>query len=405
MRRAVILALALLSARAARAEEPSLVHPIYAQLPDLPEGEVTRKSFAAAAARYKLAPLEVIDIPAAPSPKAPGTLKLTIARVLKLDFAGALPELDADVAEVEATGGAGLTTLELSDLYLHRGMATARADWNAQVAPELAALNAPRARAFVDYVRAASLAPDRTLDPHVLPPQVVGDFARALGVARMLPRATLLVRGDADAQVSLDGAPAIPVAGGVTFKDLPRGDHLVAVTELGRAPWGTTLSISNDSSELTIPDRAALGLADPIAADHARRMGARFALVAERRAGAGARVEVRLVDLSGAKRDGAIVSATEDEPGALDAAVMRLDEQARKIRELELAGTLTAPTPVDATAAPADGSTSTLLAAPRPRATFKDDPAAWARDRWPLLTAIGVVVVSSIVLGVSASSN
>ncbi len=380
-----------------------LVHAIYAQLPDLPEGDITRRAFTDAAARYHLAPLEVIDIAAAPPPKAPGTLKATLAKVEKLAFDEALKELDADLEEVAATGGAGLTTLELSDLYLHHGMAMARADWNAPVGLQMAALNQGRARAFDDYLRAAALAPDRMLDKRSLPPQVVADFERGLEIARKLVRVTLVLRGDADAEVSIDGAPAIRIEGGLTVKDLPRGDHLIAVTELGRAAWGTSLSISNDTYELTIPARPSLGLPDAVAADHARRMGAHFALVAERKPGGGARVELRLVDLSGTKRDAALVSTTGDERGAIDAAVMRLDEQARKIRQLELAGTLKAATSLDAEP-PSDTTTSTMLAPPRPRATFHDDPVVWARDRWPLLTAIGVVTASAIVLGFAAGN-
>jgi hypothetical protein len=410
---AVVAPLTFVSARAAA--EPGatgaatgdapLVHAIYAQLPDLPEGDITRRAFTDAAARYHLSPLEVIDIAGTAPPKAPATLKATLGKTLKLSFDDARAELDTVLAEVAATGGAGLTTLELSELYLHHGMATARADWNAPVGVQMAALNQGRARAFDDYLRAAALTPDRTLEAHAFPPQVVADFARALDLSQKLPRVTLLLHGDADAEVSIDGAPAIRIEGGLTVKDLPRGDHLIAVTELGRAPWGTSLSISNETYELTIPARTELGLPDAVAADHARRMGAHFALVAERKPGGGARIELRLVDLSGTKRDAALVSTTGDERGAIDAAVMRLDEQARKIRQLELGGTLTAatalspPLPTDVPEAPV-----TLLAPQRSRATFHDDPAAWARDRWPLLTAIGVVTVSAIVLGFSAAN-
>src|SRR5204863_3431884 len=124
---AVIIVAPLLAAQpavhAADVETP-LVHPIYAQLPDLAENEVTRKAFAAAATRYKLQPLEVIDIPAPAPFKTPATLRVTIAKVVKLSFDEALPELDADAAEVAETGGAGLSPAELSDLYLYRAMVT-----------------------------------------------------------------------------------------------------------------------------------------------------------------------------------------------------------------------------------------------------------------------------------------
>src|SRR5262249_20370970 len=159
---------------------------------DLAENEVTRKAFAAAAIRYKLQPLEVIDIPAPPAFKTPLTLRVTIAKVVKLAFDEAMPELDAAVAEVAETGGAGLTTAELSDLFLYRGWATARANWNSSAAPETPEANAGRAKAFDEYMRAAALTPDRALNPREVPPQVVADFARAVVEERKRPRATLV---------------------------------------------------------------------------------------------------------------------------------------------------------------------------------------------------------------------
>jgi hypothetical protein len=398
-----LVTLLLQSPRALAADDAALplVHPIYAQLPDLSENEVTKHAFATAAARYKLGPLEVIDVPGVSPPRAPAALKEAVAKAIKIAFDQALPALEAVATEVEATGGAGLSTAELSDLYLYRAMATARADWNAPAAPETDAANPGRARAFADYTRAAVLAPTRALNPRELPPQVVADFGRAVEAARKLPRGTLLVRGDAEAGVRLDGAEPTPVAGGITFTDVTKGEHLIAVEELGRLPWGTQIELTGDSLVQTIPNRASFSLSDATAAEHARRMGARFALVAERKPGAGARVELRLIDLTGAKRDGAFISTSGDEKGSLDAAVMRLDEQARKLRQLELAsGTAPelAPRPA-ATGAPAP-----VLLAPAAKPTFRDSPGLWARDHWPLLTAVGVLLGAGIVLGVTAGN-
>ncbi len=388
--------------RAAAADsEPPLVHPIYAKLPDLAEDEFTRRAFTAATARYKLAPLEIIDVPAPPAPKAPALVKSAIAKTLKLSFDDALPDFDAALAELETSGGAGLSTGELGDLFLFRGMAVARADWKAPAGTDAASMGTARTQAFADYQRAAVLTPARVLNPREIPPQVVADFARALGEARQQPRAMLLVRGDADAEVSLDGAAPLHVAGGVMFHDVIYGEHFLAVDELGRAPWGKRFAIGAGTVEETIPPRAALTLDDRIAADHARRMGTLFALVAERKPGPGAHVELRLVDLSGTKRDAALVSTTGDEHGALDAAVMRLDEEARRIQQLQLVNGTPPPVPV---AAPPDTPPPILVPPPPARPTFRDDPKAWARDRWPLMTAIGVVLGAAIILSVAASN-
>jgi hypothetical protein len=399
----LIASLAALTARRAAAadSEPPLVHPIYAKLPDLAEDDFTRRAFTAATTRYKLAPLEIIDVPAPPAPQAPARLKTAIASALKLAFDAALPDLDAAIAEVETTGGVGLTTAELADLFLYRAMTIARADWKAPASMDAAAITPARTQAFADYVRAATLAADRPLNPHEIPPQVVADFARAVAEARQQPRATLTVRGDADAQVSLDGGAPLKVAGGVTFRDVVYGEHFLSVDELGRAPWGKRFALAAATAEETIPPRAALTLDDRIAADHARRMGTLFALVAERKPGAGAQVELRLVDLSGAKRDAALVSTSRDEHGALDAAVMRLDEEARRIQQVLLASGQKPPIPV---VAPPDTPAPVLVPPPPPGAQLGTDPLAWARDRWPLLTAVGVVVGAALVLSI-ASSN
>lgn len=397
----LLAALAMLPARRAAADDKPLVHPIYAKLPDLAEDDFTRRAFSAAATRYKLFPLEVIDVPAPPEPKAPALATAGIAKTLKLAFDDALPDLDGAIAELETSGGAGFTTAELGDLFLFRGMAVARADWKAPAANDAASMSPGRTQAFADYTRAAVLEPARVLNPREIPPQVVADFARAVEEARQQPRATLLVRGDADATVRLDGAAPLRVAGGVMFKDVTYGEHFLAVEELGRAPWGKRFAIGAGAAEETIPPRDALTLDDRIAADHARRMGALFALVAERKPGDGAQVELRLVNLAGQKRDAALVATSRDEHGALDAAVMRLDEQARRIQQLAIANNTPMPVPV---AAPPESPAPILVAPPPAGPSLSGDPRAWARGHWPLLTAIGAMVGAAIVLSVAAAN-
>src|SRR5260221_3823462 len=193
----LVASLVALGGRSASAanSEPPLVHPIYSKLPDLAEDDFTRRAFAAATARYKLAPLEIIDVPAAPAPRAPVLLKSAVIKTLKLAFDEALAELDGVIAELDATGGAGLTRDEVADVFFYRGMAVARADWKAPAATDAAAMGAARTQAFADYARAAVLAPDRALNPREVPPQVVADLARAVAEARQQPRATLVLRG------------------------------------------------------------------------------------------------------------------------------------------------------------------------------------------------------------------
>ena len=396
-----VVALVLVASRADAEPAPlPLVHPIYVHLPDAPDTDAVRRTFTNAAERYRLRPVEVIDVPAPPPPKAPDMLKLALIKAQKLTFDEALRDLDAANAEVTATGADGLSTEDLALLYLHRAMATARSDWNgaADAAP-----TAERSRAYADYLRAATIAPALNLTElrRVLPPQVQADFERASDEVRKRPRGTLVVKGSADGLVALDGGAPAAIAGGLSFRDLVHGEHLVRVEEVGRAPWATVVKMDQPNAELVVPARAALGLDDATAAAHARRMGAKFALVLEPKGGPAAPVALRLVDATGVRRDAAIIPSAR-EAGMIDAAVMRLDEQARRIELVASQGPAPAAAPP---AAPEPALGPPLLIAPaRTRATFKEDPAAWARDHWPLLTAVGVIALSSIVLAAAASN-
>ena len=73
--------------------------------------------------------------------------------------------------------------------------------------------------------------------------------------------------------------------------------------------------------------------------------------------------------------------------------------------EQQTAGGGAAPPPV--AVEPTAGSMGPpLLLTPAPtKMSFRDDPAAWARDHWPLLTAIGVVTVTAIVLSAAVASD
>jgi hypothetical protein len=403
-RRVVLAASLALHATAARAEQATpLVHPIFAHLPDAPENDRARQDFTSAATRYRLAPVEVVDVPAPAAPHGPDDARLGILNTQKQAFTEALRNLDAAATEVAATGGEGFSTAELADLYLNRAIARARADWKA------AAADPPtdeRTRAFDDYLHAATLMPDRAPNARELPPQALADLQRALDTVHKRPRGTLVVKGQAGALISLDGGALMPLDGGVTFRDLVQGEHLLRVEQTGFAPWGTTVPFGQPTMEIEIPARPPLTLDAATAAAHARRMGARFALVATPKGGPGAPVELTLIDSGTATpRDAALVSAG-GEKGQLDAAVMRLDEEARRLVLDQQAAAGGAPLPPVAAGDGAAALGPPLLLAPAPsKARFRDDPAAWARDRWPLLTAVGVFALTAIVLGAVVSSD
>src|SRR5438270_747032 len=99
-----------------------------------------------------------------------------------------------------------------------------------------ARLKAVLAAAFVCWspgVRAVTLTPTRALNPRETPPQVMEDWARALAEVHARAHGAVIVRGPADATVSFDGAPAITVGSGATFKDVVYGEHLVHVQQVG----------------------------------------------------------------------------------------------------------------------------------------------------------------------------
>jgi hypothetical protein len=151
--------------------------------------------------------------------------------------------------------------------------------------------------------------------------------------------------------------------------------------------------------EVDVPPSPALTLDDRVAAQHARRQGAAFALVAELKPGRPAAIELRLIQTEGGVRRDSTTLPFPGEAGELEAAVMRLDEQARRVR-------LTQP---NVTRAPA--ALGAISVAPVVREVdtgkpaFSSDPKGWAKARWPLLTAVSTAVVTALVLGLMVARD
>ena len=105
------------------------LHPIFAAIPDLPQGDEAHARFVAAAKRFRLGPVEVMDVPASPAPRAPALLKLGRTAVEEKKFGEAEAALDEAAADVNARGGAGLSASDLAEVFLYLGMAAQKADW------------------------------------------------------------------------------------------------------------------------------------------------------------------------------------------------------------------------------------------------------------------------------------
>jgi hypothetical protein len=391
------IAVAGMAAAHAAPGEPQIVHPIYAQIPDAPQNDLAVRRFNEVARRFGLGPVEVVDVETPPPSKARETLQAAIARLRKLELDPALVGLDEVASEAAATGGAGLDAATLSDLYLHRAWAVSRADFNPSRTPASTA----RAQAYGDLLRAAMLAPGRELNAQQFPPAIVEDWARATAEIRTRPQATLKVPAAPEALVSVDGGPAIP--GPASFPGLVQGDHLVRVDEPGFLPWGGTVPVTQPAVTKEIPARKSLSLPDAKAAAHARRMGSRFAMVAEARPSeaGGLTLALRLVDAAGNRRDAALAPLA-GEAGALAAAVMRLDEEARR---LDRSGTAPAPSTVTVDAVPVNAAPVLVGSPPPAEARLGDDPKGWASQHWPLLTAVGLMVGTAFILSLVVAAD
>jgi hypothetical protein len=393
----VLAPLAFAAAPAHAASDPAVVQPIYSSVKDAPQNDLALRRFTTAAQRFGLGPVEVVYVEGDPAPKTAEKLRAAIVLVRKLELDAGRAALDDAAAEAAATGGGGLDAAALSDLYLYRAWAISRTDFNT----EHVSTPTARAQAYPDLVRAATLVPGRQLNLQQFPPLLLDDWARAVADAGARPQTTLVVRAAPEALVSCDGGP--PVPGPATFVGLAQGEHLIHVDDPGWADWGGAITAEGPTIELAIPARRALTLDDAVAAAHARRMGTKFALVAEPRPGrdGGLSLELHLVDIAGTRRDSSIEPLAGD-AGALDAAVMRLDEQARRLDR----NNTTAAVAVAATDPAAQALPPPVLVAPlAQRARFNDDPGAWARDHWPLLTAAGIMLGAALVLSIGVATD
>ncbi len=367
---------------AAQDRPAALIHPIYGSLPGSAHDDRAAKLFAQTVGRYRLGPVETMDLPRPPAPQAASLLRVGMAALEKLKFAEAETALDAAVAEVTKTGGAGLESAELADLFLHQAIAAQHADWKELAAP-VTQITPPKAREA--YLRAAVLAPGRTLAPRRYPPLAIASFALATAEVKQRPRGNLVVRAPSTAEVIIDaGAPLLAPA---TATTLAYGDHFVRVEDIGRKPWAAVLPLFEPTLEIDTPPTELVVLDDREAAARARRMGATFALIGQLKNGPALQFELRLVDTrTGERRDSAAVPFL-GEAGPLDAAVMRLDEEARRLDLM------------------ASGSQARLPSSDLTLATVPMSAPTPSRSRRSLFTAIGVAVSTAIVLGIAVSRN
>jgi hypothetical protein len=388
-----VAALLLLGARSGRAQPPQqTLWPIYAHLPGSMHNDEAQRLFTDVTRRYRLGPVEVMDIPAPPPPHAAEALAAARPLLEKVGFDEAGKLLDQAVAEVTSSGGQGLTPAQLVDLFVYQAMAAQRATWKPLAGP---VTEIESAKARQAYQRAATLAPERVLEPSRFPPLAIASFKLVAAETAARPRGSLVVKAAPTAEITIDRGPT--QLSPARADGLAYGEHLVRVEDVGHQPWAAVVLLTQPSLEVEAPATAPLTLDETQAAAHARRMAARYALVATLKTGPALQLELTLIEAAtGLRRDSSVIPFA-GEGGALDAAVMRLDEEARRA---DVASGGVAPLPSTDLQI---GSVPPAPAARGPR--LEDDPAAWARGHWPLLTAVGVALGTALVLGIAVASD
>lgn len=261
-----------------------------------------------AAARPRGAPVVDLSPAAAPAPALAERVTRAITAYDAMRFGDALFELDQIVEAAAEHGARGLPRDALVDLFLYRGLARTE--------------TGDEAGAWSDFVRAATLDPARLLDPARFRPSAVKTFARAVEQVVARGTAPLTVTAPAGARVHIDGRPA--GRGTVTEALLP-GDHFLWVEHPAAPPVGRAFTLSGPLA-IDIPDQPSAPPGD----SELRRRAARLSagpplLVALRRDGGAAIVELRAIGRRGAVLRGAVRLAASPaaSAGALEAAVSR----------------------------------------------------------------------------------
>jgi len=206
----------------------------------------------------------------------------------RLDEARAVLDQTRDLAD--RTGAAGLTTAQLSDLFLYRGL--------------VRATNGDDTGAWDELVASVVIDPSRELDPARFPPKIVEQFQRAHeAVLHDHPASDLELDVPPGCTAFVDGAASSGKA------HLLAGPHWIRVACADRLPWGQRVDVTSLGMHLA-PDPSPY--APPSDAEllvQARVAGARAMIVAEVHGQVGS---ARLVGLDGRERDRRSVAITGD---------------------------------------------------------------------------------------------
>lgn len=179
--------------------------------------------------------LEFVEArPGGGSPRAPELLRRANEEYGRMRFQDARAVYDDAIADAMASGAAGLSATELSDLFLGRALA----------------VEAAGDSGFDDMVRAAQVAPTRLLDPGRLPPNVLKEFERAQRAVQDSPTGTLIVEAPTSATVFVDGKPVGRAP--VRIEELAQGERLVRAEDPGRVTVSAVVTHSSEETRVRL---------------------------------------------------------------------------------------------------------------------------------------------------------
>jgi hypothetical protein len=374
-----------------------ITHPIWASTPGSDIDAGARTQFTAALAKRGLGVPETVALPAPPATPAVDLMARGMAALAAAAFDKAASVLGEAARAALATGGAGLEPGQAASLFFHQAVAIQLAS-GATYSEPFTAITPSEARAA--YLRAAVLGGGKRLDDEATQPLVEASWRMAKSLVANLPTTRLTVKGRARATISVDGRAAQPSP--AAFADLSPGEHFVRVEEPGHAPYAQTVTLGGASNSLEVPGGELLVYPAAVAAESARAHGAAFALVGQLHLAGKPEIDLRLVDTgTGAVRDTTAVPLAEgaDSPDLI-AAVLRLDELASKsdLARRTVGADGHPRTPLSLAPPPA-------RAAPTGGPELATDAPGWLRLHWPLATAVGTAIGTTLALGIVVAKD
>ena len=192
-------------------------------------------------------------------------------------------------SEVERSGAAGLTTAQLSDLFLFRGLVKDQRE--------------DPSGAWDDLITAGVVDPTRELDPRRFNPKVVEQFERAKETIHKRGHGALTVEAPAGCTVLVDGAVAPHTV------DRLAGLHWVRVTCADREPYGTKIELTAGATTLPVQPTPYQPPSDSELLIQARAASGRAVVFAEVH---GQVATARLITLDGRERDRRTVALGND---------------------------------------------------------------------------------------------